>query len=260
MKIALIQFREVGKKYYFSVSDNLDLAINDLVVVETVEGLEIGEVYLIKEETEVEVVHALKPVIRIANEKDIETNIENEVLESEIVTFTQKIASSLNVEMKVLEAEYTLNREKLTIYFESDGRVDFRELLKEINSKYIAKIELRQIGPRDVAKKIGGIGPCGLILCCSSFIGEFDPVTIRMAKNQSISLNPKKMSGLCGKLLCCLKYEDDLYTELKKEMPDLYAKIKTAKGEAKVIDINLLRKMVKLQYKDTELANEWVEY
>lgn len=260
MKIALIQFREVGKKYYFSVSDNLDLAINDLVVVETVEGLEIGEVYLIKEETEVEVVHALKPVIRIANEKDIETNIENEVLESEIVTFTQKIASSLNVEMKVLEAEYTLNREKLTIYFEADGRVDFRELLKEINSKYIAKIELRQIGPRDVAKKIGGIGPCGLILCCSSFIGEFDPVTIRMAKNQSISLNPKKMSGLCGKLLCCLKYEDDLYTELKKEMPDLYAKIKTAKGEAKVIDINLLRKMVKLQYKDTELANEWVEY
>lgn len=260
MKIALIQFREVGKKYYFSIPKHIDLAIGELVVVETTEGLEIGEVYSFKNEEEIEIMQALKPVVRIANSQDIEKNIENEYLENNITINTQALANELNLEMKILDAEYTLDNQKLTIYFEAEGRIDFRELLKDLNANYSARIELRQIGPRDVAKKIGGIGPCGLILCCQSFIGEFEPITIKMAKNQSVSLNHQKISGLCGKLLCCLKYEDDLYTELKRNMPDLYSKIKTDKGEGKVIDINLLRRMVKVQYRDSELANEWIEY
>lgn len=260
MKIALIQFREVGKKYYFSIPKHIDLAIGELVVVETTEGLEIGEVYSFKNEEEIEIMQALKPVVRIANSQDIEKNIENEYLENNITINTQALANDLNLEMKILDAEYTLDNQKLTIYFEAEGRIDFRELLKDLNANYSARIELRQIGPRDVAKKIGGIGPCGLILCCQSFIGEFEPITIKMAKNQSVSLNHQKISGLCGKLLCCLKYEDDLYTELKRNMPDLYSKIKTDKGEGKVIDINLLRRMVKVQYRDSELANEWIEY
>lgn len=260
MKIALIQFREVGKKYYFSIPKHIDLAIGELVVVETTEGLEIGEVYSFKNEEEIEIMQALKPVVRIANSQDIEKNIENEYLENNIRINTQALANELNLEMKILDAEYTLDNQKLTIYFEAEGRIDFRELLKDLNANYSARIELRQIGPRDVAKKIGGIGPCGLILCCQSFIGEFEPITIKMAKNQSVSLNHQKISGLCGKLLCCLKYEDDLYTELKRNMPDLYSKIKTDKGEGKVIDINLLRRMVKVQYRDSELANEWIEY
>lgn len=260
MKIALVQFREVGKKYYFNNPENLDLAIGEIVVVETVEGLELGKVYLIKDESEVEVTQALKPIVRIANNRDIEKNIENESLEAKVVSKTQSIVSNLKLQMKILEAEYTLDSQKLTIYFEADGRVDFRELLKELNSEYNVKLELRQIGPRDVAKKIGGIGPCGLVLCCSSFIGDFEPVTIKMAKNQSVSLNHQKISGLCGKLLCCLKYEDDLYTELKKDMPDLYSLIKTENGEGKVVDINLLQRTVKVQYKDSELPNEWITY
>ncbi|HHW79259.1 MAG TPA: stage 0 sporulation protein [Acholeplasmataceae bacterium] len=260
MKIALIQFREVGKKYYFSIPKHIDLAIGELVVVETTEGLEIGEVYSFKNEEEIEIMQALKPVVRIANSQDIEKNIENEYLENNITINTQALANELNLKMKILDAEYTLDNQKLTIYFEAEGRIDFRELLKDLNANYSARIELRQIGPRDVAKKIGGIGPCGLILCCQSFIGEFEPITIKMAKNQSVSLNHQKISGLCGKLLCCLKYEDDLYTELKRNMPDLYSKIKTDKGEGKVIDINLLRRMVKVQYRDSELANEWIEY
>ncbi len=260
MKIALVQFREVGKKYYFSVAENIELAIGDLVVVETVEGVEIGKVYLIKDETELEIIQALKPILRIANHKDIERNSENESLEVDVLTYSKNIVSKLKLEMNILEAEYTLDNQKLTIYFESDGRVDFRGLLRELNKKYNSKLELRQIGPRDVAKKIGGIGPCGLVLCCSSFIGEFEPVSIKMAKNQSVSLNTQKISGLCGKLLCCLKYEDDLYTELKKDMPDLFSKIETENGEGRIVDINLLQRTVKVKYKNNDLPLEWIEY
>ena len=160
--------------------------------------------------------------------------------------------------MKILEAEYTLDRMKLTIYFESEVRVDFRELVRRLSGQFKTRIELRQVGARDVAKRIGGIGPCGLVLCCSTFIGDFDPVTIRMAKNQNLTLNPKKISGICGKLLCCLKYEDSIYSEMREIMPDLYDKIDTINGKATVIDLNFVSSKLKVKYQDPELSAEWI--
>ena len=164
---------------------------------------------------------------------------------------------SNELEIKVLAAEYTLDRKRLLIYFESESRVDFRNLVKDLSEIYHTRIELRQIGPRDAAKLIGGIGPCGLILCCSTFIGEFDTVSIKMAKNQNIALNPQKISGVCGKLLCCIKYEDDVYTELKKIMPDMNQKVVTEKGEGQVIDLNIIAQKVRVRYPENG-GMEWL--
>lgn len=259
MQVALIQFREVGKKYYFSYDENLNLKVLDTVVVETSVGLEIGKIYQIKDEKDLEIIEALKPVIRIATKEDIEEKKQNEQGEKDVVATTRKIALDLDLDMKVLDAEYTLDKSKVTIYFESENRVDFRELVKRLSTVYQTRIELRQIGPRDVAKKVGGIGPCGLVLCCSSFIGEFDPVTIKMAKNQNLTLNPKKISGVCGKLLCCLKYEDEVYTELRELLPDINDKVMTEHGLAKVLDVNYLGKKLKVKYlEDDELSMGWI--
>lgn len=261
MQVALIQFRDAGKKYYFSVENNLKLELNDIVVVETAVGIETGKVYSLKEENELEITQALKPILRVANEHDLIKKLENEHLEREVVKKTILLVRELDLGMKILESEFTLDRAKLTIYFESENRVDFRDLVKKISSIYQTRIELRQIGPRDVAKRVGGIGPCGLVLCCSTFIGEFEPVTIKMAKNQSLALNPKKISGVCGKLLCCLKYEDDVYTELRELMPDINNRVKTEKGKAVVIDINFLTSKIKVRYlDDKELSDEWIDY
>ena len=260
MQVALIQFREAGKKYYFSVN-NIDIKIGDIVVVETSVGVETGKVYTIKTEDELEIVNALKPILRVADEFDLAQKKLNEIDEEEVVVTTKQFVKQLDLDMNILEAEYTLDRAKLTIYFEAEERVDFRELVKMISGKYQTRIELRQIGPRDVAKRIGGIGPCGLILCCSTFIGDFDPVTIKMAKNQNLALNPKKISGVCGKLFCCLKYEDDVYTELRNLLPDINTYVKTEKGRAKIIDVNLLGQKVKVNYlDDEELTPEWLHY
>jgi cell fate regulator YaaT (PSP1 superfamily) len=147
-----------------------------------------------------------------------------------------------------LGAEYTLDRKRLVIYFESENRVDFRNLVRDLSEVYHTRIELRQIGPRDAAKMIGGIGPCGLILCCATFIGEFDTVSIKMAKNQNIALNPQKISGVCGKLLCCIKYEDETYTELKEIMPDINENVVTENGAGYVIDLNIIGQKVKVRY------------
>jgi cell fate regulator YaaT (PSP1 superfamily) len=255
MKVALIQFKEAGKKYYFSYN-NQDIKEKDAVVVETVRGIEIGYVYLFKDIEEAELISELKPVIRKATEEDIKEDTYNQSLEAEIIDTTKHIAKSLELEMKILAAEYTLDRKRLLIYFEAESRIDFRELVRKLSEVYHTRIELRQIGPRDAAKMIGGIGPCGLILCCSSFIGEFDTVSIKMAKNQNISLNPQKISGVCGKLLCCIKYEDDAYTELKALLPDVNEKITTPKGMAKVIDINILGQKVKVKHAEDD-SIEW---
>lgn len=258
MQIALIQFHEVGKKYYFSVDNNLNIAVNDVVVVETSVGLETGIVSALKEETEVEVVKTLKPILRKANEKDLKDKASNDQDQIDVVKATNKLVKELDLNMKILEAEYTLDRMKLTIYFESEERVDFRELVRRLSGQFQTRIELRQVGARDVAKRIGGIGPCGLVLCCSTFIGDFDPVTIRMAKNQNLTLNPKKISGICGKLLCCLKYEDSIYSEMREVMPDLYDKIDTINGKATVIDLNFVSSKLKVKYQDPELSAEWI--
>ncbi|MBE0701301.1 MAG: stage 0 sporulation protein [Acholeplasmataceae bacterium] len=256
MKVALIQFKEAGKKYFFSYQ-GLDIKQKDLVVVETSRGIEIGKVYVFKEIEETELTSELKPIIRIATEEDIEEETYNQALEPDIVDKTKVLAKQNDLEIKVLGAEYTLDRKRLLIYFESETRVDFRNLVRDLSEVYHTRIELRQVGPRDAAKMIGGIGPCGLILCCTTFIGEFDAVSIKMAKNQNISLNPQKISGVCGKLLCCIKYEDEVYTELKHAMPDLNETVQTEKGNAHVLELNILGQKVKVRYA-VDGALEWI--
>lgn len=247
VKVALVQFKEAGKKYYFSYK-GLTIEPNDLVVVETTRGVEIGKVYFFKEIEASDLTSELKPIMRKATAEDIKEDQYNQTLEHAIIDKTKQLAIQNELEIKVLGAEYTLDRKRLLIYFEAENRVDFRNLVKDLSEIYHTRIELRQIGPRDAAKMIGGIGPCGLILCCTTFIGEFDTVSIKMAKNQNIALNPQKISGVCGKLLCCIKYEDDVYTELKQLMPDVNQKIQTEKGLANVVDMNVIGQKIKVKY------------
>jgi len=257
MEVALVQFKEAGKKYYFSY-ENLDIKQDDFVVVETSRGIEIGKIYLLKEIDQSDLTNELKPILRIATKEDLKEEAYNKTLEPKVVEKAKKLAIKNNLEIKVLDAEYTLDRRRLLIYFESEHRVDFRGLVKDLSEVYHTRIELRQIGPRDAAKMIGGIGPCGLILCCTTFIGEFDTVSIKMAKNQNLALNPQKISGICGKLLCCIRYENETYTELKKTLPDYHDVVKTEKGEALVVDVNILGQKVKVKYQDENMV-EWLE-
>jgi len=256
MNVALVQFKEAGKKYFFSY-ENLTINQEDLVVVETSRGVEIGKVYMLKEVEASELTSELKPILRIATEGDMKEETYNQSLEPGVLETAKKLAIKNELEIKVLGAEYTLDRKRLLIYFESENRVDFRGLVKDLSEVYHTRIELRQIGPRDAAKMIGGIGPCGLILCCTTFIGEFDTVSIKMAKNQNLALNPQKISGVCGKLLCCIKYEDDAYTELKDKLPDYHDKVETEKGMALVIDVNILGQKIKVRYQQEDIV-EWL--
>lgn len=206
-----VRFKRAGKIYYFDPG-SLQIEKHDHVIVETARGIEYGEVVVgNREVSEQDVVLPLKEVIRVAEGKDIETVEENKQRARDAVrVFKDKVAHH-GLEMKLVDAEYTFDRNKLIFYFTAEGRVDFRELVKDLAAVFRVRIELRQIGVRDEAKILGGIGPCGRLLCCSTWMGEFDPVSIRMAKDQSLSLNPTKISGLCGRLMCCLKFENDTY-------------------------------------------------
>ncbi|MCL6548528.1 MAG: stage 0 sporulation family protein [Alicyclobacillus sp.] len=208
-----VRFKPAGKIYYFDPGD-YPVELHDHVIVETARGVEYGEVVVGRRQVaESDVVLPLKQIIRIANGKDAETVDENRRMAKESMqVFRDKVAAH-KLEMKLVDAEYTFDRNKLIFYFTAEGRVDFRELVKDLASVFRVRIELRQIGVRDEAKILGGIGPCGRLLCCSTWMGEFDPVSIRMAKDQSLSLNPTKISGLCGRLMCCLKFENDAYQE-----------------------------------------------
>ncbi|BCR35373.1 PSP1 domain-containing protein [Mariniplasma anaerobium] len=256
MDVALVQFKEAGKKYFFSYH-NLEINQDDLVVVETSRGIEIGRVYLLKEIEESELTSELKPIIRLAQDEDMKEEEYNQTLEKGVVETAKKLSIKNELEMKILGAEYTLDRKRLLIYFEADSRVDFRGLVRDLSEIYHTRIELRQIGPRDAAKMIGGIGPCGLILCCTMFIGEFDTVSIKMAKNQNLALNPQKISGVCGKLLCCIKYEDEAYTELKKNLPDFHEIVEIEGEQVLVIDVNILGQKVKVKHQQEDFS-EWV--
>ncbi len=256
MQVVLVKFKEAGKKYYFSY-EGLNIDLNDRVVVETARGLEIGVVHLFKEIKETDLTSELKPVLRIATSEDLEDDLYNQEAEEGIIEKTKQLVKQNQLDMKVLDAEYTLDRKRLLIYFSAEGRIDFRQLVRDLSEVYHTRIELRQIGPRDAAKMIGGIGPCGLILCCTSFIGEFETVSIKMAKNQNLALNPQKISGVCGKLLCCIRYEDEAYTELKKVLPDVHEYVNTEKGKAYVLDINILGQKIKVKYNDEETI-EWL--
>lgn len=252
MKAIRVKFKPVGKRYFFGTA-GFDLKDQDLVVVNTVRGLELGyccgEIFDLQEK---DLTSELKDIVRIANKQDIEAHEKNRLEEPKIIKKTKEFSVELDLPIKVLEAEYTLDKSKLIIYFESDNRIDFRELVKKLAEVYHTRIELRQVGSRDGAKVFGGIGPCGLIVCCRTFITEFDNVSVKMAKNQNLSLNPVKISGNCGKLLCCINYENDLYKELRKLAPDIGDIVKTPDGPAKVLSCDVLNRTCKVRYIEEE--------
>ena len=252
-----VRFKKAGKIYYFD-PNGLDIQENEFVIVETVRGVEFGKAVLAKKQVdENDVVLPLKKVIRIADTKDkliVEEN--RKAAEEAFHTCTQKVEEH-SIEMKLVDVEYTFDRNKVIFYFTADGRVDFRELVKDLAAIFRTRIELRQIGVRDEAKLLGGIGPCGRMLCCSTFLGDFEPVSIKMAKDQNLSLNPSKISGLCGRLMCCLKYENDEYESAKEQLPDLEEIIETPNGRGRVVGLNILERVLQVQLLEKEKVVEF---
>ena len=250
IKIVGVRFKNAGKIYYFDpvefeVEKNMD------VVVETARGLEYGTVVVgPKEIDEKELVSPLKPIIRLATEEDNKIYNENKEKAKETFELCQQKIKEHDLTMYLIDCEYTFDRNKLIFYFTAEGRIDFRELVKDLAAIFKTRIELRQIGVRDEAKSIGGLGPCGRSLCCSSWLGDFQPVSIKMAKDQSLSLNPTKISGICGRLFCCLKYEHDVYAEAIESMPVVGALVKVNDSKGKVIEINPLLEQVRVEFND----------
>lgn len=250
IKIVGVRFKSAGKIYYFDPV-NLEVEKNQDVVVETARGLEYGTVVVgPKEIDENELVSPLKPIIRIATPEDTKTYLENKEKAKETFELCQKKIKEHDLTMFLIDCEYTFDRNKLIFYFTAEGRIDFRELVKDLAAIFKTRIELRQIGVRDEAKSIGGLGPCGRSLCCSSWLGDFQPVSIKMAKDQSLSLNPTKISGICGRLFCCLKYEHDVYAEAIDVMPVVGSIVKVEEGKGKVIEINPLLEQVRIEFND----------
>ena len=242
-----VRFKDVGKIYYFS-PNNKKVECGCYVIVETARGVECGEVVIGNREVDdSKVVQPLKSIMRIATEKDLETQAKNREKEQEIMkVFMQKIAEH-KLDMKPIDIDCTFDGSKILFYFTAENRVDFRELVKDLAAIYRTRIELRQIGVRDEAKMLGGLGICGRPFCCSTFLGEFQPVSIKMAKEQSLSLNPTKISGTCGRLMCCLKYEQNCYEELLSITPKVGALVDTAEGRGIVEDANLLTGVLKVK-------------
>jgi len=242
-----IRFKEVGKVYFFSPG-KLKLNTGDKVIVETARGIECGEVVIPNRMVEDDrVVQPLKTIIRVVTDADLKTLEENKKKEQEIMKVFVKKIEEHKLSMKAIDVEYTFDGSKILFYFTAESRVDFREIVKDLASIYRTRIELRQIGVRDEAKMLGGLGICGRPFCCSSFLGEFQPVSIKMAKEQSLSLNPTKISGTCGRLMCCLKYEQDCYEELLKITPKIDAYVETAEGKGVVVETNILTGVIKVR-------------
>ena len=251
-----VKFRNTSKIYYFDPKD-LDIHYNDHVIVETVRGVEYGTVILSPMQLEDEKVpQPLKDVIRIATELDSEREAENRVKEKEAYKICKAKIAERGLEMKLIDVEYTFDNNKVIFYFTAEGRVDFRELVKDLASTFRMRIELRQVGVRDEAKILGGVGSCGKGLCCATWLKAFEPVSIKMAKVQNLSLNPSKISGVCGRLMCCLKYENDMYLELRKDMPDQNERVMTSEGLGKVIESDVMQGRVKVRiYSDEKGDN-----
>lgn len=246
-RLALIRFNNVGKSYYFST--DLDLYKGDKVVVETIRGLELGElVSNLKHISEFNLDTELKKIKRVANRADLELFVYNQAKAEKSLEICKEIVKEYDLDMHLVSCEYTLDASKVIFMYTSETRVDFRELLKELASVFKCRIELRQIGPRDKSKIVGGLGSCGLPLCCSSFLGEFDGVSINMAKNQMLAINIDKISGACGRLLCCLKYEDDTYTKEKQRFPKIGSKVKYDNKIVKVTGLNVISDLVKIEH------------
>lgn len=252
VKIVGVKFNNNNKTYFFSPG-SLKLKKDDNVIVETARGTEFGTVVIEEREVdEKEVVSPLRNVVRVATEKDLEQLEENKKKEKEAFGICVDCIENRGIEMKLINVEYAFDNNKILFYFTADGRVDFRELVKDLAGIFRTRIELRQVGVRDEAKIVGGIGICGRVLCCKSFLEDFKPVSIKMAKSQNLSLNPSKISGVCGRLMCCLRYEHDTYEELIKATPDVGTYVETDDGPGEIIDVNLLRESVKVRLKKDE--------
>lgn len=252
-----IRFRKAGKIYYFD-PDNLNINKGDFVIVETARGLEFGEVVIGKREVdESQIVAPLKKVLRLALDEDKVKNLENKTREEEAFTICLQKIGEHNLPMKLIDVEYTFDNNKIIFYFVADGRIDFRELVKDLAAIFRTRIELRQIGVRDESKMVGGLGPCGRSLCCSSFLGDFEPVSIKMAKEQNLSLNPSKISGVCGRLMCCLNYEQSTYEDIRKRTPAVGAVVKTSDGNGEVVENNILRENVNVRIRTGNKNDEF---
>ncbi len=241
-----VRFKEVGKIYYFD-PNKITFSPGQKVIVETSRGVECGEVSMANRKvSSSQIVKPLKKVIRPANENDLQQLASNRQKEKHAFSVCQKKIAEHRLDMKLVDVEYTFDNNKILFYFTADGRVDFRELVKDLASVFRTRIELRQIGVRDEAKMLGGLGVCGRTFCCSSFLGEFQPVSIKMAKEQNLSLNPTKISGICGRLMCCLKYEQDSYEKLLRMTPRVGSFVTTPEGRGVVQDANPLTGVVKV--------------
>lgn len=261
VKVVGIRFRNAGKIYYFGPG-KLQLKAGMHAIVETARGVEMGTVMTDpREVSEESVVQPLKPVIRIATEQDEKQAEKNRQKEKEAFKICLEKIAKHKLDMKLVEAEYTFDNNKLLFYFTADGRIDFRELVKDLASVFKTRIELRQIGVRDETKMVGGIGICGRELCCNKHLSEFVPVSIKMAKEQNLSLNPTKISGVCGRLMCCLKHEQDTYEYLNEKLPNVGDFVRTVDGnKGEVMSVNVLRQKVKIVVTDKDDNKEVMEY
>ena len=258
-RIIGVQFQENGKMYYFDSSD-IEIKTGEYVIVDTVRGNDLGEVVMGTREVNEESWHTpLKKVIRLADEQDIKHGQENRVKEKEAFAICQKKIAEHKLEMKLVSVEYAFDNSKILFFFTANGRVDFRSLVKDLASVFKMRIELRQIGVRDEAKMLGGLGPCGRPICCGSFLDQFQPVSIKMAKEQNLSLNPTKISGVCGRLMCCLKYEQEHYEITRKKMPKIGREVITPDGTGPVTDLNIVKEtvFVRLTNGDTSEIKEY---
>lgn len=252
IKVVGVRFKKAGKIYYFDPG-NESLQVGTQVIVETARGVEFGDVVVgMKEVAEKDIVSPLKKVVRVVTEEDIRINNENKEQEKEAFEMGVANIEKHQLDMKLVDVEFTFDRNKIIFYFTADGRVDFRELVKDLAAIFKTRIELRQIGVRDEAKMIGGIGPCGKSLCCATWLGDFEPVTIKMAKEQNLSLNPAKISGICGRLFCCLKYEHDTYRQMLRRIPSYGSKVRCEAGTGDVVESNVLTGKVKVKIKNTQ--------
>jgi cell fate regulator YaaT (PSP1 superfamily) len=249
-----VRFKTAGKIYYFDPSD-LPIQKESTVIVETARGVEYGRVVIDKRDVlEDDVVLPLKKVIRLADQTDAKLVEDNKQAAKDAFHSCQNKIKEHDLRMKLVDVEYTFDRNKIIFYFTAEGRVDFRELVKDLASIFRTRIELRQIGVRDEAKILGGIGPCGRILCCTSFLGDFEPVSIKMAKDQNLSLNPTKISGLCGRLMCCLKYEHDNYESARESLPTVGHRVVTSLGSGKLLGMNMKDRTAKVLLDETKKA------
>ena len=251
-----VKFKSAGKVYFFAPAGH-DLKEGDDVIVQTARGLEFGTVSSAPRQVKKsDVVKPIKPVVRIANEDDKRKHEENLARRDEAMRICQEKINKHQIDMKLVDVEFTFDNNKIIFYFTADGRVDFRELVKDLATVFRMRIELRQIGVRDESKMLGGVGNCGRGLCCHEWMNDFHPVSIKMAKTQNLSLNPSKISGICGRLMCCLQYENDVYLELKKGMPNVGDHIKIKEGTAVVVESNILEQKIKCRLVEEEADRE----